>query len=212
MKMNMKMRMKEIMTKNTIKRLIWVGLFFSSIFATFLLTYHAVKPVPYEDFEDRIEEIVSESHYYFLPKEIADYIIESCSNLGIDPDMCVAILINENPRLDFEALNKNPNGTIDVGLWQLNDRYLWTTFSDSFWRFDDVELNPFNWKHNTYIALRLIQDHCKTFSTFNERVMAYNCGAGAVINDKIPESTKRYLASAKINYGLLKSGSYDKVH
>lgn len=182
-----------------------------TVLTTFLVTYiHFIpKPEkPFEDFNDRINEIRVNSQYSFLPKEIEDYILESCENLGVDPDLCLAILINENPEINFTAVNSNANGTADVGLWQINDKYLWTTFKDDFWVFEDVELNPFNWKHNTYIALRIIQDNCKTFSTFDERVMAYNCGCGAVMNDKIPASTYKYLASAKINYELLKSGTY----
>lgn len=36
-------------------------------------------------------------------------------------------------------------------MFQLNDYYLWTEFKNDYW-FENIELNPFNWKHNTYIA------------------------------------------------------------
>ena len=38
--------------------------------------------------------------------------------------------------------------------------------------------------------------------------MAYNCGYGAVMNRKIPDSTKIYLCRVRNNFNLLK-GQYD---
>ena len=142
--------------------------------------------------------------YKFLEPEISDYICELCSNMELDPDLVVARLLVENPELNPNAIHKNENGTIDCGLWQLNDRYLWTTFKEKYW-FDNVELDPFNWKHNTYIALHHMKYLQDKFKVQDDAIMAYNCGDGAVMNGTIPDSTYSYLVKVKNNLCLIRN-------
>ena len=122
--------------------------------------------------------------------------------MEINSDLIVAILMKENPEFNPEATHKNENGTIDVGMFQLNDRYVWTTFKDSYW-FDNVELDPFNWKHNTYLAVHHIEYLQKQLKVMDDVIMAYNCGIGAVMNGNIPDRTKTYYANVKLNMKLL---------
>lgn len=164
-----------------------------------------MKKIVYVDFiAEEIEEFETEHKYQFLPAELSDYIVRMCNELEIDSDLAVAILMQENPEVNFEAMHRNENGTIDLGLWQLNDKYLYTTFSELFWQFEDVELNAFDWKHNTFIALHQIEWLQSRLKVFDDVVMAYNCGIGAVMNRTIPASTKVYLCRVKNNYNLLK--------
>lgn len=72
-----------------------------------------------------------------------------------------------------------------------------------YW-FDNVELDPFNWKHNTYIALHLMADLQKEFKVQEDAIMAYNGGRGAVMNGTIKPSTYEYLRKVKNNLILLK--------
>ena len=109
----------------------------------------------------------------------------------------------ENPEFNQEAIHRNENGTIDCGLFQLNDRYVWTTFKASYW-FDNIELDPFNWKHNAYIAMHHIKALQDQLKLQDEVIMAYNCGIGAVMNETVPAATKVYLAKVKNNIVLLK--------
>ena len=118
----------------------------------------------------------------------------------------IAILMKENPEFDPEATHKNENGTIDIGMFQLNDRYIWTTFKDAYW-FDNIELDPFNWKHNTYLAVHHIDYLQKQLKVMDDVIMAYNCGIGAVMNGNIPDRTKAYYANVKLNMKLLKNGN-----
>lgn len=144
-----------------------------------------------------------QSKYDFVDGKIAYYVEMMCRELGIDPDLAFAILMVENPQFDPEAINRNRNGTIDCGLFQLNDKYLWSDFI-GYW-IKDVELDPFNWKHNAYIALhhlKYLQDKLKIT---DEIIMAYNCGTSAVMNDCIPESTRGYLVKVKNNLKLLRN-------
>lgn len=146
-----------------------------------------------------------EPKYKFLPAEVSNYICDMCDELVMDSDLTVARLMVENPEFNPEATHRNENGTIDVGLFQLNDYYLWTTFKTRYW-FDNIQLDPFNWKHNTYIALHHMKYLDDKFKVRDDAIMAYNCGEGNVMNGTIPESTKVYLCKVKNNLFLLKGG------
>jgi hypothetical protein len=147
-----------------------------------------------------------EPKYKIMPKEVSNYICDMCDELGMDSDLTVARLMVENPEFNPEATHRNENGTIDVGLFQLNDYYLWTTFKTRYW-FDNIQLDPFNWKHNTYIALHHMKYLDDKFKVQDDAIMAYNCGEGNVMNGTIPASTKVYLAKVKNNLYLLKSSN-----
>jgi hypothetical protein len=158
------------------------------------------------NFEDtEIQEKIIESKYDFMPAEISNYICVLSDELQLDSDLVVAILMNENPTFNAEATNRNKNGTTDCGLFQLNDRYIWTDFVPDYWFDIGVEFNPYNWKHNTFIALHHIQYLSDKLKVFDDVVMAYNCGIGAVMNNNVPEITKIYLSKVKNNFNLLKN-------
>ena len=143
-----------------------------------------------------------EHKYQFLQKSMSDYICSLSEELKIDSDLVVAILMAENPEFNPEAVHRNINGTIDCGLFQLNDRYIWTSFANAYW-FDNVELDPFNWKHNSFLAIHHLAYLQSKLKVTDEIIMAYNCGINAVMADKIPDSTKSYLRKVKTNLFLL---------
>lgn len=152
-----------------------------------------------------IQEVPDDEHKYpFLNKALSDYICNLSSELNIDSDLVVAILMAENPEFNPEVIHRNENGTVDCGLFQLNDRYVWTTFKDNYW-VDNIELDPFNWKHNCFIALHHISYLQGKLKITDEVIMAYNCGVGAVMNNTIPTSTRIYLCKVKNNMILLKN-------
>lgn len=164
-----------------------------------------VKEIPIAvDFTLPDETVTEEAHrYQFLNKALSDYICDLSSELDINPNLVVAILMAENPEFNQEAIHRNENGTIDCGLFQLNDRYVWTTFKAAYW-FNNIELDPFNWKHNAYIAIHHIKALQDQLKLQDEVIMAYNCGIGAVMNETVPAATKVYLAKVKNNMVLLK--------
>lgn len=149
-----------------------------------------------------------EPKYKVMPKELSNYICDMSEELDIDSDLVVAILMRENPEFNPDATHRNDNGTIDVGMFQLNDRYLWTEFKNDYW-FENIELNPYNWKHNTYIALHHIKYLQDKFKIQDDVIMAYNGGKGAVMNGTIKPSTFNYLANVKNNLFLLKGSAND---
>lgn len=159
--------------------------------------------IVHTDFDVKPAEPDGEPYYPFLKKEVSDYICSLCTELRIDSDLVVAHLMVENPNFDPDAVNRNQNGSQDLGMFQLNDSSLYSTFIKAYWDID-VEFNPFNWKHNTFIACHFIQDLNESLKVQDDAIMAYNCGIGKVMNNKVPASTYRYLASVKNNLTLLK--------
>lgn len=102
----------------------------------------------------------------FLSDDMAMYISYLSKSFNIDPDIMVAILRTENFAKNPEAVSKpNKNGSVDIGLFQLNDKSLYSKggFVEMWWKFDELEFQPTNWKHNTYIAIRYVDDLCKSF-------------------------------------------------
>ena len=148
------------------------------------------------------EEI--KTKYNFIDCQKAIYIEQLSVAFEVDPDLSFGLLMTENPRFDEKAININDNGTTDEGLYQLNDRYFWTTFVPNYWKFD-IDCDPFNWKHNAYIAISHIAYLQNKLKVTDDVIMAYNCGEGAVMNHNIPARTKVYLASVNNNIKMLKS-------
>ena len=146
-----------------------------------------------------------EPRYKFMPKEFSHYICDMCEGLGDDPDLDVSILMHENAKFDPNAIHVNENGTVDLFLWQMNDRYLWTTFKDRYWKFENVEFNPANWKHSTYVAVHHIHYLKEKLGAEDDIIMAYNCGENRVMSGDIPASTLNvYLPEVKNNLYLLR--------
>ena len=145
-----------------------------------------------------------DQRYLFLDKDLSDYICSLSAELELDSDLIVGILMAENPEFNSDAINKNENGTLDCGLFQLNDRYIWTSFIKDYW-FENLDFDPFNWKHNTFMAINHVKNLQKKLKVQDEVILAYNCGLAAVMKNKIPNKSKNYLARVRNNITLLKA-------
>lgn len=139
-----------------------------------------------------------------LDKDVDAYICNMCEQYDIDSDLVVAILMQENPSFNPYAINRNSNGTTDQGLFQLNDKYLYTDFIPKYWDIKEIEFDVFNWKHNCFMAITHIYYLKTRLKADDEVIQAYNCGINATMKNKIPASTKNYLAAVKNNLLLLK--------
>lgn len=171
--------------------------------------------------EDEIrQEDFTNPYSWFLDDEKAEFIVSTCNDFGVDPNLAVAILNKENPGLKCDFVSKpNGNGSIDIGLWQLNDRSLYSKggFVDLWWneKLFGIEFNPTDWKHNTYIAVQLLNDLQKTFGKSNIWfiVAAYNCGCPRAYREYmdrtlsiIPDSTRfDYVPSVINTYNEIKN-------
>ena len=158
---------------------------------------------------EKVDNFVNK-YSFFLDDEKAEYIVQLCSDFNVDSDLVVAILMQENPTLKVDAVSgPNKNGTADLGLFQLNDRCLFQKdgFLDLFWPKEFPEFEASNWKHNSYIAVRLIGDLTKTFgeNAYESIAAAYNCGSGRVFSGQIPLSTSTvYVPSVMNNLAAIK--------
>lgn len=193
--------------KGRTKDLILLGIIFAIIISGLCVAYFTGtrngRRIAVDFYIQDVPEINQEPRYKNIPY-YSDYICSLCEELNVDPDLVVAILMVENPDYNPEAMHKNTDGTIDIGLFQMNDKYLWTTFKDRYW-FDNIELNPFNWKHNTYLALHHIQYLQNKLKIEDDIIMAYNGGEGNVMNGTVKPATKIYLSKVKNNLYLLRA-------
>lgn len=153
---------------------------------------------------DDYDSIVTK--YDFMDKRKAVYIESLCKQCKVDSDRAFAHLMQENPSFDEFAVNRdNTNRSVDLGLFMLNDKYLWTDFVPRYW-IEGVEFDPFNWKHNAYIAIQHMAWLQENLKVEDDIIMAYNCGLNAVINDRVPTSTREdYLVKVKNNLNMLRN-------
>ena len=178
--------------------------FFIVIVLSYSLGTKKTKKVIVDLSVEKIEEIEREPKYKMMPAALSNYICDMAAELKLDPDLVVAILMVENPSFNPDAISRpNENGTLDLGMFQLNDKYLWTEFKKDYW-FEDIELNPFNWKHNTYIAMHHLKYLQDKFKVQDDVILAYNGGKGAVMNGTVKPSTYDYLKKVQNNLFLLK--------
>ena len=129
------------------------------------------------------------------------YLVKQCSEVGVPVGIMEAILLQENPSFNPKATHKNKNGSVDLGLFQLNDKYIHTDFIPRYWHHEEEFRwdNPF---HSTYVAVR----HVKwLYSKFWQEAtprskdfavsLAYNCWYTAVMTGKVPRSSADYAAA-----------------
>jgi hypothetical protein len=195
------------MMSDTLKEKIYTGLicaFLAGFAAGYFISSKTGRKIVHVDFSgDNAPDGGENARYPFLPGNYSAYTEELARELKIDGDLAVSILMVENPEFNPDAAHRNPNGSNDLGLWQLNDVYIYSAFVKSYWDMD-VEFNPYNWKHSTFIAMHHIEYLLRTLKVQDDAVMAYNCGMKAVMNGRIPESTRKYLARVKNNMKILK--------
>lgn len=55
-----------------------------------------------------------------LSLELQHHLKRECENYKVNIEEAIAIMLVENPTVNPELVNKNTNGTIDVGLFQIN--------------------------------------------------------------------------------------------
>lgn len=170
-----------------------------------------LKPRKIENFENKYSD--------FLDDEKAEYIVNLCEDFKLDTDLVIAILQKENPTLKTDAVSKmNENGSVDLGLFQLNSMSLYEWgFLENWWKEKTMgEFDPANWKHNAYIAIKYIEDLTETFGENNAYhiAAAYNAGSQKAWNNytnnkngiQLPQSTvENYVPSVLLNYRIWKS-------
>lgn len=201
---------RKIIAKQIIACSIFIILLFGSFFVGHVFTIRKIGETSFT--ESKTIEVPAnwENPYKGLIKdEITFYIIEVCKSLKLNPNLPIAILLQENSKQDPYAVNINNNGTTDNGLFQINSAYL-LYFANLYWPFNkynaDMSFDWSNWQHNSWVAIHLINDLYKDFDgNIEKTIMAYNAGASAVISGDIPKITLDYRDKVLNNYTLLSS-------
>ena len=135
--------------------------------------------------------------FLFLGTETESYVYDTCVQEGVRPEIALSILHMENPDQDPYATHNNANGTIDVGLFQLNDRYLYTDFVPNYWDKEE-EFNAFNWQHNAYLAIKHIGWLEKQANGVDKIIfMGYTGGIGRAVAGCPTEHMKWYAKRAE---------------
>ena len=136
---------------------------------------------------DEITEIVKEFNTWNFYKEVTNdskislVILNEARYQNVPINLAFAVAKVES-NFNPNAINYNRNSK-DYGLFQLNNSYRnWST-SDFF----DIE-------KNTKEGIRYLKEMLELFDgDVLKAIAAYNAGPGRVINNKIPESTERYI-------------------
>lgn len=115
-------------------------------------------------------------------------IIKMASEQAGVPLWVLARLLEKESSWKHDAVNKNTNGTYDLGIAQFNNAYL----TDYYW-FDNYGLwfDPFNPDEAIPVAARYLRRLYRVTNDWWMAVAAYECGLTRVKQDRIPEQTIR---------------------
>lgn len=122
---------------------------------------------------------------------------------GIEPELLQAIAIVES-NLDPKAVNKNTDGSIDVGLMQINSRHFQTL---SKFRISQKDLinNPCQ---SVMTGAWILADNIRRYGYSWEAVGAYNAGTGKT--HKHHALRQKYIKKVAPQYAQLKQGPKTK--
>lgn len=137
------------------------------------------------NFEERKRE---DRAWRIIPSEYRTFIRNL--NTGIPPSLIYALVYYESWWYP-NATGYNPNGTRDLGLMQLNSRYMYHFAAIHYTGREPF--NPYNPYHNLEVGLK----HFASLLSYYEgdisyALAAYNAGRYRVNSGSIPASTQRY--------------------
>lgn len=141
--------------------------------------------------------VLDNGYVYFtdLTEEMNVYMNQLCIIYEVDIYIVYAILKTENTNLNEKAVNYNSNGTLDLGLFQMNDKYIWTDFIPKYWN-KQRDFEVFNWRDNMYVAIGHIADLSFYFKDTYKTFCAYNGGRNATVNNNLIQWTLDYATAA----------------
>ena len=159
------------------------------IFLFFILSWTLILS---NDVSKNLLNIRSNESIQNVDSDVFNYVYNlNNKNLELTILFC-SLLVQENSTMNYNAVSKaNCDGTYDLGLWQLNSRYV-DSFVNNYWDSDE-EFNVYNWAHNTYIAVRHLQWLANQFDNdYRKTITAYNAGISNVSRGTISPSSIAY--------------------
>ena len=107
---------------------------------------------------------------------IATMVLTIAIEIGIPPYFVLAIALEENWTLNPNAVSpQNENGTVDLGIMQLNSRY----YGDIDWRDPEVNIRA------GCLHIKALMDH-PGLNTYWDVAVSYNCGYWRFISEEGP--------------------------
>lgn len=134
------------------------------------------------------------NHYVYdkIPVQYRNYIIRFCSQNDL-PALLVYAYIQLESEWNNRCIGRNAT-SIDIGLGQINSRYMWVHAKAHFKSRDWKSFNIYNPYDNLEVSLNLMNELYKQFHyDYRSALAAYNAGYMSVIYKKIPQSTYRYI-------------------
>jgi soluble lytic murein transglycosylase-like protein len=115
--------------------------------------------------------------------------------VGVDGNLALSIIEQENPMHDVLAVHQNANGSQDLGIMQLNSRSI-PTFIELYWN----KGHDFDWKDpadNIYLGLMYLKD-LLSMPGLNEwqAIICYNAGTAWFRNGWYPPASSIDYANA----------------
>ena len=116
-------------------------------------------------------------------KEIAEAVLESSDEFGVSPALAFALCWEESRFIPYAINRKNKNGSVDRGLFQLNDR--------SFPQLDIYSY--YNIQTNARYGIGHLRECLNFGGTEISALAMYNAGSGRVKTTGAPEVTLNYI-------------------
>jgi len=125
------------------------------------------------------------------PEEYAPLVALAAASAGI-PAWILARVISAESAWDPGAIRKNDDGSRDLGIAQLSERWL----PDFAW-FDNAgaHVDPFDPNQAIPVAARYLARLYRASGDWRSAVAAYNCGLSRVLARAIPERSRAYVKS-----------------
>lgn len=123
-----------------------------------------------------------------VPWRYAETVYLECQEEGV-PYWIAARLFTRESGFRASAYNRNPNGTEDVGIAQLNTRYI-----RDWERLLNAPLDPLNGQDSIRVGVRHLAAMYRETGTWSDALAAYNCGLGCWQAGSIPASTRQHVA------------------
>jgi hypothetical protein len=186
-----------MMTHNFLDKFFTVALIFITLLLLFFST-GGIKAQAINNFKDLLS--VENSDYIFSTfeegmKPVDEKIVFThwlqglCEEKEV-PFKVIYNLINRESQFCWWAYGVNENGTWDMGIMQLNSRYL-PEFLSLYWDKEEP-FNVWNPKHNAYIGVSLFKDLIKQTGSLYYACIAYNAGVNAVEHGTYPLVSLNY--------------------
>lgn len=150
------------------------------------------KAVEYEQKIEQMREEYNKTYQWYrkMPSEYRDYIIELNKSLEIPPAL-IYYLIKWESGWHKTATGYNMNGTSDLGLMQLNSRYV-HAFVEAHFTGDPKNFDPYNGKHNLEVGLKHLEYLHDYLGDWKSAAQAYNAGKGRIKRGYVPEFAQHY--------------------